>query len=190
MSARARRSFRPSLLRAVMTRTGRGALVAALLACCAAATLPGCPRPRGGASGAPGTCGGEVPAAELWAERTDAELDARVAAARQCARTRGARVLLEFVATWCEDCQHMTRLEQTPVVAQVLRERYERVRVNVGQWDRHQALRERYGIDRIAAYVVLDPATGQRVAQTTLEPVSRGQAITPEQWAGWLRAPQ
>jgi hypothetical protein len=131
-----------------------------------------------------------VPPAQLWVEQTDADLDARLRGAMACGRARGTRVLLEFIAPWCDDCQQMTRLEQTPVVARVLRARYERVRVNVGAWDRHVALRQRYGIDRIAAYVVLDPATGGRVAQTTVEPVTGGRAVTAEGWAAWLAAPR
>jgi hypothetical protein len=84
----------------------------------------------------------------------------------------------------------MTRLEQLPVVATVLRERYERVRINVGEWDAPSAaLRQRYGIDRIAAYVVLDPHSGERVAQRTVEPVTGHDVVTPESWAAWLQAP-
>jgi len=84
----------------------------------------------------------------------------------------------------------MTRIESLPEVAAVLRGRYERVRVNVGAWDQHAALRQRFGIDRIAAYVVLD-ADDHVVAQTLLEPVTGGRGpVTPGRWAAWLRDPR
>jgi thiol:disulfide interchange protein len=143
------------------------------------------------AAAVPPGCGEEIPPDQLWALHTAAELDARIAAARACGRARGTRVLLEFGATWCPDCVAMTRLERTPVVAQVLRERYERVRINVGRWDTASAaLRQRFGINRIAAYVVLDPASGQPVAQRVAEPATGDTQVSPETWAAWLRAPR
>ena len=134
-------------------------------------------------------CGAEIPEQRLWASTTDAEMDTAIVAARECAHRRGTRVLLEFVAPWCADCREMTRLDQTDAVSRVLHERYERVRINVGSWDRAAALRQRYAIDRIAAYVVLD-ADGQRVAQTVLEPITGGHGpVTAPQWTAWLEAP-
>jgi hypothetical protein len=136
------------------------------------------------------SCGVDIPGASLWVDTSDEAMTARLAVAQRCARSRGTHVLLEFVAPWCPDCVEMTRIEQSPEVARVLRDRYERVRVNVGNWDRHAALRERYGIDRIAAYVVLD-AGGARVAQTVLEPVTGGAGpMTPARWIAWLEAPR
>jgi len=149
-----------------------------------AATLTGCRRSSSS------RCGAQIPPERLWIETTDADTDAAISSARACARTRGTRVLLEFVATWCDDCREMTRLDQTPDVARVLHDRYERVRVNVGRWDQHAAHRQRFGIDRIAAYVVLD-ANGVRVAQTVLEPITGGRGpITGAQWTAWLEAPR
>jgi thiol:disulfide interchange protein len=137
-----------------------------------------------------GACGRVIHESQLWVESSDAETERAIAAAQQCARSRGTRVLLEFVAPWCEDCREMTRLDRTQPVASVLHERYEHVRVNVGRWDQHTALLRRFGVDRIAAYVVLD-ADGQRVAQTVLEPITGGHGpVTPDQWIGWLRAPR
>ena len=36
----------------------------------------------------------------------------------------------------------MARLDETSGVAATLKARFERVRVNVGKWDRHEALRK------------------------------------------------
>ncbi len=135
-------------------------------------------------------CGAEIADADLWREYTDAELAARIDAARRCAATHGTRVMLEFIAPWCEDCREMTRLDRTADVSRVIHARYELVRVNVGQWDRHRALLARYGIDRIAAYVVLD-ARGEMVARTVLEPITGGHGpLTAARWIEWLEAPR
>jgi thiol:disulfide interchange protein len=157
--------------------------VCVLLALCA-----GC-RKRTPSSGA---CGAALePESERWAERTDAELRAKIDRAMQCGRARGTRVLLEFTAPWCEDCRAMADLEQREPAATVLATRYERVRVNVKRWDAHRALTERYEIRAIAAYVVLDPATGAMIARTTREPITGADGqLTSEQWAAWLRAPR
>lgn len=125
-----------------------------------------------------------------WALRSDAALDAELAAARARARREGRRVLLEFVAPWCVDCREMTRIEETPPARDVLARRYVRVRVNVGAFDRHVELLRRYGITRIAHYVVLDPDSERPVAQTTVEPISNRAPMSSARWAAWLEAPR
>jgi thiol:disulfide interchange protein len=112
-----------------------------------------------------------------------------ISAAKACARSERRRVLLEFVAPWCADCREMAELESAQVVAQALSERFERVRINVGKWDRHEGLRESFGVKALATYIVLDPTTSKLLAKTTLEPVTRrGPKLTAEDWARWLRA--
>lgn len=135
-------------------------------------------------------CGPRLePASEAWAERTDAELAARIERAMQCGRDRHTRVLLEFTAPWCADCREMMRIEGEEPAKSVLAERFERVRVNVRRWDAHRALVDRFGIRAIAAYVVLDPRSGSVLAQTTREPITGADGrLTSEQWAAWLRA--
>ncbi|MFO0624920.1 MAG: thioredoxin family protein [Polyangiales bacterium] len=130
-----------------------------------------------------------APAADPWALRSDEALDQEITRARAEARAGGRRVLLEFVAPWCDDCREMTRLEETAPAREVLARRYVRVRVNVGAFDRHTALLRRFGVTRIAHYVVLDPATGERVAQTTMEPITRHEPLSSARWAAWLEAP-
>lgn len=149
--------------------------------------LAGCH--RGSSSSVPTGCAQPIAPAELWRVLSDQEMHVRYEQARTCARARGVRILLEFTADWCPDCREMTTLEQRPEVASVLQARYERVRVHVGHWDRHESLRRTHGIDRIAAYVVVDPNSNQRVARTTVEPVSNHQPMTPERWISWLENP-
>jgi thiol:disulfide interchange protein len=157
----------------------------ARLILCASLSLLGCAR-RGPSL----ACGPALePPAEQWAERTDAELDAKIQRALQCGRARGTRVLLEFTAPWCADCREMGRIEAQEPAATVLAQRFERVRVNVKRWDAHRALIERHNIRAIAAYVVIDPQTGAVLAQSTREPVTGNDgALTSERWAAWLRS--
>ena len=77
----------------------------------------------------------------------------------------------------------------TEVVAATLKARFERVRVNVGKWDRHEALRTSFDVHALATYIVIDPKTSRVLAKTTLEPITKkGQKLSAEQWARWLQA--
>ncbi len=126
-----------------------------------------------------------------WADPPDDVLHQQIADARQRAQASGRKVLLEFIAPWCPDCRAMTDLEAQRPASDVLAERYERVRVNVGPaFDHHTDLLHAYGVLRIANYVVLDATTGQRVAQTTVEPVTGHVPMTSARWAAWLRDPR
>lgn len=133
-------------------------------------------------------CGEPIPLTRLWDETTEAEVLDAISSAKTCAAQHNRRLLLEFVAPWCADCQEMSKLDETPLVAAALRSRFERVRVNVGKWDRHEALRENFGVRALATYVVIDPKTSKLLAKTTLEPITRkGKKLTAEQWASWLK---
>jgi thiol-disulfide isomerase/thioredoxin len=141
-----------------------------------------------GSSAYPG-CGLPIPSARLWDETTESEVLDAISAAKACAAAHDRRLLLEFVAPWCADCQEMAKLDEAPIVASMLEQRFERVRVNVGKWDRHEALRDNFGVRALATYIVIDPKTSKLLAKTTLEPISRpGQKLSAEQWARWLKA--
>lgn len=132
-------------------------------------------------------CGEPIPLARLWDETTEAEVLDAISSAKACAAQHNRRLLLEFVAPWCADCQEMSKLDETPLVAAALRARFERVRINVGKWDRHEALRENFEIRALATYIVIDPKTSRLLAKTTLEPITKkGKKLTAEQWASWL----
>ncbi|MEC7523487.1 MAG: thioredoxin family protein [Myxococcota bacterium] len=125
-----------------------------------------------------------------WLPKTEEELDARILEARAQARESDRQVLLDFIADWCEDCREVVRLSKRHPARGVIEEKYVVVYVEVGRFDRHRHLIERYAIDRIATLVVLDPESGERVAQTTLEPITGGQrGLTSAQLAAWLRDP-
>ncbi len=130
----------------------------------------------------------ENDAASVFRERSEEEVTAALAAAKEQARREGKHVLLEFVAPWCADCREVVKIARQEPAASVLREKYVLVPINVGRFDRHKALVAEHGVKVIAALVVLD-ADGHRVAKTTLEPISTKDALTPEELAAWLRAP-
>lgn len=144
-------------------------------------------------------CGGEAtdePARGAWLEAdpfapmSEAALDARIAEARREAAASGRQVLLELVADWCGDCREVVRLSREEPARGVIEARYVVVYVQVGRFDRHRALLREHEVDRIATLVVLDPASGRRVARTTLEPITGPQrGLTSAALAAWLRDP-
>jgi len=94
-------------------------------------------------------CGQDAPTApavpsgldvDPWAPLSDEALDARIVEARAQARASGRRVLLDFIATWCEDCREVVRLSHLEPARSVIEERYVLVYVEVGRFDRHRAL--------------------------------------------------
>jgi thiol:disulfide interchange protein len=134
-------------------------------------------------------CGQPIPLARLWDETSESQVLEAIGAAKSCAAEHERRLLLEFVAPWCEDCQEMAKLDATELVAATLKQRFERVRINVGKWDRHEGLRNTFGVHALATYVVLDPKTSKELAKTTLEPITKkGQKLSPEDWQRWLAA--
>jgi thiol:disulfide interchange protein len=132
-------------------------------------------------------CGQAIPASKLWDETTESEVQGAISAAKTCAARNNRHVLLEFVAPWCDDCREMAKLDETDVVARTLQARFERVRINVGKWDRHEGLRRSFDVRALATYIVLDPKTSRQLAKTTLEPISKkSQKLSAEEWARWL----
>lgn len=130
-----------------------------------------------------------APPPETYISMSDAELAAALDAAKASARENDRRILLDFGADWCPDCVEVLRLAHEPAVAELLAKDYETVVIDVGEFDRHTELLERYGIDRIATLVVLD-ASGEKIAQTTLEPITGdAEGLTGEMLAAWLRNP-
>lgn len=119
---------------------------------------------------------------------SDAQLGAELDAAYALAKSEEKHVLLDFVASWCHDCVEVLKVAGKPPASDVISERYVYIPVNVGDFDRAEALRKKFKIKRIATLVVLD-AGGNRIAQSTLEPLSKKKVLTPEALAEWLRAP-
>jgi thioredoxin 1 len=127
-------------------------------------------------------------AADPFVAVSEDVLRGQIQAALARARSGGKKVLLEFVADWCHDCREVVRVASAGPAAEILASDYEVVYVEVGRLDRHVELIQRYRVERIATLVVLD-GQGERVAQTTLEPLSNHRPLTSAALAGWLRRP-
>jgi thiol:disulfide interchange protein len=136
-----------------------------------------------------GNRGPEAAPGDPFAVVSEEHLTTELTRATERAARSNKRVLLEFIADWCTDCREVVRISGLEPARSVLRDRYEVIHVNVGRFDRHRALIERHGVDRIARLVVLD-GQGAVVGSTTLEPVTGGAGLTPERLAEWLRAPR
>ncbi|MFO0590094.1 MAG: thioredoxin family protein [Polyangiaceae bacterium] len=155
-----------------------------LLSAAIALGASGCGKSSGSGDGAAASV------EDAFRDRSDAEVSADLAAAKEKARNEGKRVLLEFVAPWCQDCREVARLAAEEPAASALRELYVVVPVNVGRFDRNKALLREHGIKLIAALVVLD-ADGKTIAKTTLEPITgKKKGLTSEDLAAWLRSPR
>ena len=130
-----------------------------------------------------------LPLPSTYIPETEDELRQRIDAAITRAGAQGRQVLLDFGANWCSDCREVLRVMHQSPARDLLESRYETVVIDVGQFDRHQSLRDRYDVERIATLVVLT-GSGERLAQTTLEPISSGVSLTAENLAAWLHSPR
>lgn len=123
-----------------------------------------------------------------WRNITDAQLQAELDAAYALAKKSDKRILLEFGADWCHDCVEVVKVIKREPAASIIRDKYVFVPINIGRKDRAKKWTKAYDVERIATLVVLE-ADGTRVAQSTLEPISRKQELTPEALAAWLEDP-
>jgi thiol-disulfide isomerase/thioredoxin len=110
-----------------------------------------------------------------WISRSDAELQSALTQACEASQVSQAPILLEFSAPWCIDCRKLEALDEASLAGEY--ERWERLRIDVGRFDRHEALREAFGVYAIAHWVALDPTQGcsssaerwTRLKQSTIE---------------------
>ncbi len=89
--------------------------------------------------------------------------------ALQNARASGKSLMVEFGADWCSDCQALSReLEQEPLQTCVER-RVERLKVDVGEFNRNLDVANGLGIDIrngiIPTAVFFAPANGARTTK-------------------------
>src|SRR5262249_40266154 len=67
----------------------------------------------------------------------DANANDAIAQALTLAKADHKRVLLDFGADWCPDCQVLAQLFDDAQVKPFLDDHYHVVRINVGQWDKN-----------------------------------------------------
>lgn len=123
--------------------------------------------------------------------RTPEQLASEARGRCTAARTARKPMLVTFGADWCPDCRSMVGLSRVEPLASAL-QRYERLDINVGRFDRHTELTTAWSIRAISAWVVVTPTACERplvdwprVDQRTLEPAT-GAAIDPGELASWL----
>lgn len=128
-----------------------------------------------------------------WTVRTDLELDDLLRDTCEAAVADGRPVLLEFSAPWCVDCKLLKRItDRDPVRSEL--ESWHRVVVDVGRFERHDALREAFEVAAIARWVALRPTDcvtpvtrWPRLREGTLEPQSGQEGPrTDEDVLRWL----
>jgi thiol:disulfide interchange protein len=111
-----------------------------------------------------------------WIPRTDAELETALNASCEASLASHNPLLLEFSAPWCIDCRKLEALEEEPTLVREF-DQWERLRIDVGRFDRHSALREAFGVHAIAHWVAVKPTQGcsgtadrwTRLKQSTIE---------------------
>lgn len=116
-----------------------------------------------------------------------------IAQALAQAKVDHKRVLLDFGADWCPDCQVLAQLFEDPKVKPFLDAHYHVVRIDVGQWDNHLDVANRYGnpIEKgIPAVVILD-ADSNMITSTAGGELANARTATTndilsfiQQWAG------
>jgi hypothetical protein len=133
------------------------------------------------------------PDAEVWPQRTDAEVDAALEATCAEAVSAGKPVLIVFSAPWCPDCRRMNELEQQgPLLAEL--QNWQRITIDPGRFDRHVPLLQAFGVAKIATWVAARPTDCRlpapgwpRLQQGVFEPKS-GRAWTAEEITDWLKS--
>ena len=97
-------------------------------------------------------------AADPYDESRDAKADVRQALGE--ARAAGKPVLLIFGANWCKDCRALDAALSTGRNAELVKNEYKVVKIDVGRFDRNKDLDTAYGHPTkkgIPAAVVLSP---------------------------------
>ena len=76
----------------------------------------------------------------------DPARDARadIANAQAVAAASGKLVLLDFGANWCPDCLVLDELYRDPAVAELLRDHFVLVTVDIGEWDHNMDISDDY----------------------------------------------
>jgi thiol:disulfide interchange protein len=110
-----------------------------------------------GASAVPKPASSQSPRTHLYDRHADARAD--IAAALSRAYSSHRLVLLEFGANWCPACHSLAALFEDPKVRSFLRDHFEVVRIDVGDFDRNRDVSRKYAMQgSIPSAAVLDSA--------------------------------
>lgn len=128
----------------------------------------------------------------LYDEKADGALQVEAALAR--ARAENRRVLIQWGANWCGWCHRLHDLfEKNPEVRRKLLFEYDVVEIDVGRFDKHTDLLERFGADikgHGVPYLTVLDAAGQAIANQDTGSLEDGDAHDPERVLAFLTAHQ
>jgi thioredoxin 1 len=130
-------------------------------------------------------------ASMIYDPRADA--NAAIDQALKAAKADHKRVLIDFGADWCPDCQVLAQLFEDPKVKPFLDAHYHVVRIDVGRWDNNLDVANRYGnpiAKGIPAVVILD-GDANTITSTAGGELANARTATAndiltfvQQWAG------
>jgi thioredoxin 1 len=78
----------------------------------------------------------------------------------ETAKSENKRVLLEFGADWCPDCQNLAKMSESETLKAYLEEKFITIRIDVGRKDKNIDIAEAFGVSMskgIPALVILHP---------------------------------
>ena len=143
-----------------------------------------------GAAGAPAAQDEKPAKPAIYDEQADAAADIAAALAR--AAHKNKRVLVQWGANWCGWCVKLHGLFTTDKdVRKELLYEYEVVRVDIGKWDKHLDLAQRYGADpkqHGVPYLTVLDAAGQALANQDTGALEQGGAHDPKKVLAFLGA--
>lgn len=119
-------------------------------------------------------------------EQADAASQLDAAFAR--ARASNKRVLVDFGGNWCPDCRILAGVMEIPEIAIFVKEKYEVVNIDVGQFNRNLSLVQRMGVRKLKGVptVVIATADGQPLNVSTSAYLANAGSMTPQGIANWL----
>lgn len=130
-----------------------------------------------------------LPLAEKRPYDTKAPAQAQVDAALARARRTHKRVLVDFGANWCPDCVVLANLMRLPEVASFVAAHYEVVLVDVGRFDKNQALAARLGLSgRLAGIptVLIVDEHGKLLNAGHVAALADARSMAPQHIVDWL----
>ncbi|MEQ8353484.1 MAG: thioredoxin family protein [Leptospiraceae bacterium] len=139
-------------------------------------------------------------ATSYGAQRTDDELQEVLLQACIQSNASNRPILLQLGADWCTDCRRVEALKSDDELQQEL-QNWVDVKVNVGQYDRHEWLIEHFSVTSIARWIAFepnpetesqgcngDPRKWTVIQDTVLEPISDAKSLkTAPEIIAWLQ---
>lgn len=112
-----------------------------------------------------------------------------VAAAKKRAKAGKKLLLIDFGGNWCADCRILSGVMAQREMQPFLRQHYEVVAVDSGEFDRNMDIPAHYGFKRVEgvpAVFVVDPTTDRLINSRSVIALADARSMTPQAIADWL----